>query len=102
MPARNAGMAKPDKQVHSVCPYCGVGCGVAAGVKDAWVIGDGLREVRTALVEGRETTTVTLPPVAVPPVNVLLLIALPARSLTPLIVKVKFWPLKPLVCNATD
>jgi hypothetical protein len=31
-----------------------------AGVKDAWVIGDGLREVRTALADGRETTTVTL------------------------------------------
>jgi formate dehydrogenase major subunit len=26
MPAREAGLVKPDKQVHSVCPYCGVGC----------------------------------------------------------------------------
>ena len=26
MPARNVGLVKPDKQVHSVCPYCGVGC----------------------------------------------------------------------------
>ena len=26
MPARGVGLVKPDKQVHSVCPYCGVGC----------------------------------------------------------------------------
>ena len=26
MPAREAGLVKPDRQVHSVCPYCGVGC----------------------------------------------------------------------------
>jgi hypothetical protein len=31
-----------------------------AGVKDAWVVGDGLREVRTVLEQGREVTTVTL------------------------------------------
>ncbi len=31
-----------------------------AGVKDAWVLGEGLREVRTAMVEGREVKTVTL------------------------------------------
>ena len=34
MPARNAGMVKPDKQVHSVCPYCGVGCQLTYNVKD--------------------------------------------------------------------
>ncbi len=34
MPARNAGMVKPDKQVHSVCPYCGVGCQLTYNIKD--------------------------------------------------------------------
>ena len=34
MPARNVGMVKPDKQVHSVCPYCGVGCQMTYNVKD--------------------------------------------------------------------
>ncbi len=34
MPAREAGMIKPDKQVHSVCPYCGVGCQLTYNIKD--------------------------------------------------------------------
>src|SRR3954466_388777 len=34
MPARDAGMMKPDKQVRSVCPYCGVGCQLTFNVKD--------------------------------------------------------------------
>jgi formate dehydrogenase major subunit len=34
MPARGVGMIKPDKQVHSVCPYCGVGCQLTYNVKD--------------------------------------------------------------------
>ncbi len=34
MPAREAGLAKPDKQVHSVCPYCGVGCQLTYNIKD--------------------------------------------------------------------
>ncbi len=34
MPARNVGMIKPDKQVHSVCPYCGVGCQLTYNIKD--------------------------------------------------------------------
>ena len=34
MPARGVGMVKPDKQVHSVCPYCGVGCQLTYNVKD--------------------------------------------------------------------
>ncbi len=38
MPARGAGMVKPDKQVHSVCPYCGVGCQLTYNVKDNKVI----------------------------------------------------------------
>jgi formate dehydrogenase major subunit len=38
MPAREAGMVKPDKQVHSVCPYCGVGCQLTYNVKDNKII----------------------------------------------------------------
>jgi formate dehydrogenase major subunit len=34
MPAREAGMLKPDKQVHSVCPFCGVGCQLTYNIKD--------------------------------------------------------------------
>ena len=34
MPARAVGLVKPDKQVHSVCPYCGVGCQLTYSVKD--------------------------------------------------------------------
>ena len=34
MPARNVGLVKPDKQVHSVCPYCGVGCQLTYNIKD--------------------------------------------------------------------
>src|ERR1700674_1354969 len=44
MPARDAGMVKPDKQVHSVCPYCGVGCQLTYNVKDN----------RILFVEGRD------------------------------------------------
>jgi formate dehydrogenase major subunit len=34
MPARDVGMVKPDKQVQSVCPYCGVGCQLTYNIKD--------------------------------------------------------------------
>lgn len=34
MPARDAALAAPDKQVESVCPYCGVGCQLTYNVKD--------------------------------------------------------------------
>ena len=34
MPANNVGMTKPDKEVESVCPYCGVGCQLTYKVKD--------------------------------------------------------------------
>ena len=34
MPAREVGLTKPDKQVHSVCPYCGVGCQLTYNIKD--------------------------------------------------------------------
>ena len=34
MPANEVGMQVPDKQVDSVCPYCGVGCQLTYNVKD--------------------------------------------------------------------
>jgi formate dehydrogenase major subunit len=34
MPARNVAMTAPDKQVDSVCPYCGVGCQLTYNIKD--------------------------------------------------------------------
>ena len=34
MPARGVALAMPDKQVESVCPYCGVGCQLTYNVKD--------------------------------------------------------------------
>ena len=44
MPAREVALAVPDKQVASVCPYCGVGCQLTYNVKDNKII----------LVEGRD------------------------------------------------
>src|ERR1044071_3052618 len=38
MPARDVGMVKPDKQVNSVCPYCGVGCQITYNVKDNQIL----------------------------------------------------------------
>ncbi|MFN9488573.1 MAG: formate dehydrogenase subunit alpha [Betaproteobacteria bacterium] len=34
MPARGVGLVKPDRQVHSVCPYCGVGCQLTYNIKN--------------------------------------------------------------------
>lgn len=34
MPARAAALTVPDKQVASICPYCGVGCQLTYNVKD--------------------------------------------------------------------
>ena len=34
MPARDAALPVPDKQVKSVCPFCGVGCQLTFNVKD--------------------------------------------------------------------
>jgi formate dehydrogenase major subunit len=34
MPARGVGLIRPDKQVKSVCPYCGVGCQLTYNIKD--------------------------------------------------------------------
>jgi formate dehydrogenase major subunit len=44
MPAREVALAVPDKQVASVCPYCGVGCQLTYNVKDNKIL----------FVEGRD------------------------------------------------
>ncbi|MFJ1256818.1 formate dehydrogenase subunit alpha [Cupriavidus sp. CuC1] len=44
MPARDAALPVPDRQVESVCPYCGVGCQLTYNVKDN----------RIQFVEGRD------------------------------------------------
>jgi len=44
MPANDAALAVPDKQVESLCPYCGVGCQLTYHVKDN----------RILYVEGRD------------------------------------------------
>jgi formate dehydrogenase major subunit len=44
MPARDVALAEPDRQVDSVCPFCGVGCQLTFNV----------REDRIAFVEGRD------------------------------------------------
>jgi formate dehydrogenase major subunit len=44
MPARDAALTVPDKQVQSVCPYCGVGCQLTYNVKDNQIL----------FVEGRD------------------------------------------------
>ena len=38
MPARGAGMIVPEKQVDSVCPYCGVGCQLTYNVRDNRIV----------------------------------------------------------------
>ena len=44
MPANEVGKIEPDRQVNSVCPYCGVGCQLTFNIKDDRIIH----------VEGRE------------------------------------------------
>jgi formate dehydrogenase major subunit len=44
MPAREVALSVPDKQVDSVCPYCGVGCQLTYNIKDN----------RILYVEGRD------------------------------------------------
>jgi len=44
MPARDAALAVPDKQVKSVCPFCGVGCQLTYNVKNDKIL----------FVEGRD------------------------------------------------
>jgi formate dehydrogenase major subunit len=38
MPAREVGKIVPDKQVDSVCPYCGVGCQLTYNIKDDAIV----------------------------------------------------------------
>ncbi len=38
MPARDVGLVKPDKQISSACPYCGVGCLLTFNVKDNTIL----------------------------------------------------------------
>src|SRR5438309_2616097 len=57
MPARDVALNVPDKQVESVCPYCGVGCQLTYNVKDnkiLWVEGrDGPANRGRLCVKGR-------------------------------------------------
>ena len=38
MPARDAALAAPDRQVKSLCPFCGVGCQLTYHVKDEKIV----------------------------------------------------------------
>ncbi|HJU44621.1 MAG TPA: formate dehydrogenase subunit alpha, partial [Vicinamibacterales bacterium] len=57
MPARDAGKIVPDKQVDSVCPYCGVGCQLTYQVKDNKILyvqgKDGPANASRLCVKGR-------------------------------------------------
>ena len=57
MPARGVGLVKPDKQVTSVCPYCGVGCHLTYNIKDNKILyvegADGPSNHRRLCVKGR-------------------------------------------------
>jgi formate dehydrogenase major subunit len=57
MPARDAGIIVPDKQVDSVCPYCGVGCQLTYQVKDNKILyvqgKDGPANASRLCVKGR-------------------------------------------------
>jgi formate dehydrogenase major subunit len=57
MPARGVGLIEPDKQVHSVCPYCGVGCQITYNIKDNQILyvdgRDGPANRKRLCVKGR-------------------------------------------------
>jgi len=57
MPARDAAKIVPDKQVDSVCPYCGVGCQLTYHVKDNKILyvqgKDGPANASRLCVKGR-------------------------------------------------
>lgn len=57
MPARDAALITPDKQVDSVCPFCGVGCQLTYNIKDnkiMYVEGrDGPANEKRLCVKGR-------------------------------------------------
>ena len=57
MPAREVALSVPDKQVESVCPYCGVGCQLTYHVKDNKIVyvegRDGPANHKRLCVKGR-------------------------------------------------
>jgi formate dehydrogenase major subunit len=57
MPARDAGKIVPDKQVDSVCPYCGVGCQLTYNIKNNSIVyvqgKDGPANSKRLCVKGR-------------------------------------------------
>ena len=57
MPARDAAKIVPDKQVDSVCPYCGVGCQLTYQIKDNTILyvqgKDGPANASRLCVKGR-------------------------------------------------
>jgi formate dehydrogenase major subunit len=57
MPARGVGLVKPDRQVDSVCPYCGVGCQLTYNIKDNRILhvegADGPANRKRLCVKGR-------------------------------------------------
>jgi formate dehydrogenase major subunit len=57
MPARGVGLVQPDKQVKSVCPYCGVGCQLTYNIKDNKILyvdgADGPANRERLCVKGR-------------------------------------------------
>lgn len=57
MPAREVGKIAPDKQVDSVCPYCGVGCQLTYNIKDNKILSvegkDGPANSSRLCVKGR-------------------------------------------------
>ena len=57
MPARDVALIVPDKQVDSVCPYCGVGCQLTYNVKDNKILyvegRDGPANHKRLCVKGR-------------------------------------------------
>ncbi|MDP3841946.1 MAG: formate dehydrogenase subunit alpha [Oxalobacteraceae bacterium] len=57
MPARDVGLTLPDRQVASVCPYCGVGCQLTYNIKDNRILTvegrDGPANHRRLCVKGR-------------------------------------------------
>jgi formate dehydrogenase major subunit len=57
MPAEGVGLLEPDRQVDSVCPYCGVGCLLTYNIKDDKIIHvqgrDGPANHKRLCVKGR-------------------------------------------------
>ena len=57
MPARDVAMTVPDKQIDSVCPFCGIGCQLTYNVKDNKILyvegRDGPANEKRLCVKGR-------------------------------------------------